>query len=96
MPPAAPNRATLRAPALASVMTEDLLLMAARLPETTGKEDAVLGLTLRMPSKAERQCFAAGICLEWAAGACLQEAAFILTDPARACMMIEDNNTLKE
>lgn len=88
MPPAAPSRATLRAPALASVTTADRLLRAARLPERTGAKDALLGLMLRMPSKVERECLIAGICLEWAAGACLQEAALILTLPAIACMMM--------
>ncbi len=59
MPPAAPSRATLRAPALASVMTADRLLIDERLPESAGTRDAVLGANF-----STRECLKAGIALD--------------------------------
>ena len=54
IPPAAPSRATLRAPALASTITADLLPDDARLMVSAGTTAApkrALGVVLRIPSK---------------------------------------------
>jgi hypothetical protein len=91
IPPAAPNSATLRAPAFASTTTDDRLLLDILLADIGDTTNCAVGLVLRSPSKL-RDAMLCGRARELGLAAdSLQLGAPVNVVPAKACIVSEVN-----